>query len=254
MKAKALVDKAKQVTSNKTTVAPAVVKPVKASTKAATKVPPSGFSDRRAIWHTEEDELLLLTKVASLYLMPGERCVPFKLISDIIFEMIPPKLSSDKSVSSIGRRVKVLMKLKVNRLFVLNKYELCKQDRWLDAKYGKSRSMLKRNVIDKECVALYVRFITDVIERIMKRKKNDSVNGEAAGAAAVDLDDEGDAEFEMPETMEEFKRKYTVVNTNRDILFKTQSSYFQQPTTDYEITCHTVHSAIHVINSFYYKN
>jgi hypothetical protein len=251
MKAKYLIDKAKASTSNKAPSSSSTIANVNSAPNThLVKSNISNGSDRRAIWHTEEDELILLIKVASLYLMPGERCIPFKLISDILFELVPRKLSADKSVSSIGRRVKVLMKLKMNRLFVMNKYELCRQDKWLENKYGEAKSLLKRNIIDKECVDLYIRFINDVNERHMKKKKYNELEATTTfandGSTASYCIEEGENDLQLPSTMEEFKKKYKIINSSKDLLFKSQSSYFQQPTTDYEITCNTVHSAIHV--------
>ena len=65
--------------------------------------------------------------------------------------------------------------------------------------------------------------------------------------------DGGDVEeervkFELPDTMNEFRAKYTVKNATvdgRDLLIKSSASFFQQPTSDYEITSNTLHSAIH---------
>ena len=133
LKAKSLVDRA---TKLKTAVS---LKPVAADRAAA--------AERRAVWHTDEDELILLIKVASLYLMPGERCIPFKLISDVLLELVEDsgKRNADKSVSSVGRRVKVLMKMRINKLFVLNKYQLCRQDKWLESRYAKGNKVRRRS-------------------------------------------------------------------------------------------------------------
>lgn len=231
MRARALLDKAKTVSKS--------IPSVSGVASAAASKKKTVYSERRAIWHSDEDELILLIKVASLYLMPGERCIPFKLISDIMYKLMPLDRSSDKSIASIGRRVKVLMKQRINRLFVLNKYELCKQDKWLDEKYKEARAKLKRNLIDKECIDIYIRFIEDVVERHIKKKSYQGECNNYSKQSSIETDP-------LPSSREEFEKKFTIVNSNRDALFKTQSSYFQQPTTDYEITCNTLHSAIHV--------
>ena len=56
--------------------------------------------------------------------MPKEKSVPFKLISSVMHNLIPNKSLDDKKISSYGRRIKILMKSKMNSLFVLNKVRI----------------------------------------------------------------------------------------------------------------------------------
>lgn len=182
--------------------------------------------DHRATWSPSEDEMILMIKVAALYFAPNEKSVPFKLISDIMNRLMP-KNCSDKRISSFGRRIKILMKSKMNCLFVSNKLELCKQDKKLEKKYANRRTKVKRNLVDKELVDLYVNFIMDMKEKLRQTSTND---------VTIDL----------PDSIEKFHQKYRILNTQKDILFKDASSYFQQPKSDYEITFNTLHSAIHV--------
>lgn len=201
----------------------------------------NGF-DRRAIWHQDEDELILLIKVTALYFLPNEPSVPFKLIKDVQQELMPAKCV-DKKVSSFGRRIKMLLKSNMNKLFVNNKLELCKQDKELYNKYFQAKSKLKRNMIDREQVDLYVKFISDIKERYLKRRdysNNGSINDQNS-MHQID----NSIKYELPSTLEEFNKKYKINNTPKSLLFKNQANYFQQPKTDYEISCSTLHSAIH---------
>lgn len=181
---------------------------------------------------------MLLIKVTSLYFLPNEKSVPFKLISNIMNQIMPHRCV-DKKVSSFGRRIKMLLKNKMNVLFVGNKLELCKQDKELVKKYEIEKKKLKKNQIDQDQVDLYIRFMNDIKERLLKSRAYENGNNNSA-----QIYDEEESRFELPDTMEEFERKYVVRNSNQNIsLFK--ACDFKQPTTDYAISCHTLHSAIH---------
>ncbi len=227
MKAKYLIDKAKVYKLNANTPNQ------HAGSSANSELNQCLLSERRAIWQPDEDELILLIKVASLYFLPEEKSVPFKLISDVMNELVPQKCL-DKKISSFGRRIKILLKANMNMLFVSNKLELCKQDKELEKKYQEAKLQIKRNLVDQLQVDLYVKFVKDVKEKMLKKKLYDPI-----------LIDEEENRFELPATMKEFKEKYSIKNTSKDILMKSQSSCFHQPTTDYEITSNTLHSAIH---------
>lgn len=190
--------------------------------------------DKRAIWTPAEDELILLIKVTALYFVPHEKSVPFKLIHDIMNDLMP-RTSLDKKVGSFGRRIKILIKSKMNTLFVANKLELCKQDKEMDKKYSSFRSKIKRNFVDKELVDLYINFIKDLKAKYLKKRVYNQVK-----------QTEQSMQIDLPDSLEEFHKKYKILNSEKDVLFKNQSSYYQQPKTDYEITCNTLHSAIHV--------
>lgn len=200
--------------------------------------------DRRATWTPAEDEMILLIKVASLYFFPRERSVPFKLICDVMHELMPV-MCADKKISSFGRRMKVLLKSKARILYVTNKLELCRQDKEITVKYATQRASLKRSTAEKSQTDLFVRFIRDFQERLQKNKKFSS--NDANDAKIYEDECEPDElKIDLPQTMDEFNRKYRILNSQRDLLFKNKASYYAQPTTDYEITCNTVHSAIHV--------
>lgn len=182
--------------------------------------------DHRATWSPSEDEMVLMIKVTALYFAPNEKSVPFKLISDIMNRLMP-KNCLDKRVSSFGRRIKILMKSKMNCLFVANKLELCKQDKEFDKKYANRRTKVKRNLVDKDLVDLYISFILDMKEKFRQSAPNE-------------------LEIDLPDSIEKFHQKYKILNTQKEVLFKDATSYFQQPKSDYEITLNTLHSAIHV--------
>ena len=204
---------------------------------------PAETSERRAIWSREEDELILLIKVTSLYFFPNEKRITFKLISDIMNQIVPDKCH-DKKISSFGRRIKALLKSNLNLLFVSNKLELCKQDKEIEKKYAKALSKLKRSLVDHEQVDTYKNFVIDLRDKFLKRSySNEAPNesGQAGDAGTVD----NEVEFELPKTMEEFNRKYTVKNSLSG-LFGNQKNDYQQPKSDYEISFNTLHSAIHV--------
>ncbi len=187
--------------------------------------------ERRAIWSSDEDELILLIKIAFLYFVPNERSVPFKLIQEIMVNMLPEKCAN-KKITSFGRRIKMLLKSKVNVLFVSNKLELCRQDDELTRKY--SNALKSRRVIDSEQVYLFINFIRDIQEKYIKKSSVDYKS----------LSEQ--IQLELPDSIEEFHRIFKIRNVSHDIILKNPQSYFQQPTSDYEITCHTVQSAIHV--------
>lgn len=199
------------------------------------------FDDRRAQWHSDEDELILLIKCAHMYFLPHERSVPFKLIADIMNEIMTPNTCVNKKVSSFGRRTKKLLRLKANLIYVSNKLELCKQDKKLEAKYSLDKSKLKRSCGDREQVELYVRFINDLREKFLKKKNYGSERKDDDGKM-----DEEESPIELPDSLEEFNQKFKILNTQKDVFFNKPQSYFKQPTTDYEITCNTVQTAIHV--------
>ncbi|CAF0758348.1 unnamed protein product [Brachionus calyciflorus] len=186
----------------------------------------SSIPDHRATWTRAEDEMILLIKVAGLYFYPNEKSVPFKLINDIMNQLMP-RYCKDKRVSSFGRRIKILMKSKMNCLNVTNKLELCKFDRELEMKYSNRKSRVKKYVVDKEMVDMYIDFVKDLKNKFM----NDEINK--------------NIELSLPETIDEFNNKYKILNTQKDLLLKTPLSFYQQPKTDYEITFNTLHSAIH---------
>lgn len=190
--------------------------------------------DRRAIWQADEDELILLIKVASLFFLPNEKSVPFKLINDVMNELVPEKCY-DKKLSSFGRRIKILMKSNMNVLFVSNKLELCKQSAKIKETYG--RAKIVKSVVNPDVVELYLNFVKDIKEEFLSHKDYSKMS----------IDEEASM-FDLPDTMEEFKKKFTIRNTPKDKFLKKQI-YFQQPTSDYEITFNTLHSAIHVSNS-----
>ena len=223
LKAKTLLDKARQTFINKSGP-----KPMATVSTAAL--------DRRAIWQSDEDELILLIKVTSLYFLPKEKCIPFKLISDVMNELVPDKCS-DKKVSSFGRRIKILMKSHMNILFVANKLELCKQSRELGAKFVDFK--ITKNLVNKEQTDLYVSFVSEIRQMFGKKDYSD-----------VRLEDADGDRFELPSTMEEFRRQFVIKNTHTLEKKSGIQKYFQQPTNDYEISCNTLHSAIHVISYF----
>jgi hypothetical protein len=247
-KAKYLVDKAKvyrmQVNNNEHETSKANQQASSNSTR---------FADTRAIWHPEEDELILLVKVASLYFLPNERTVPFKLLTDIMKELIPHRCL-DKKRSSFGRRIKMLHKSSMNIHFVYNKLELCRQDKEIERKYAFAKSKMHRSFGDREQIDLYKQFINDLRQKFMSRptigfgrslSNNELLKARKPNAPIIQSTDDNACKLELPSSMEEFKERFTIKNIQRDLL-KSKSQYFQQPTTDYEIIYNTLHSAIHV--------
>ncbi len=233
IKAKYLIDKAKVYKLNSTNSIPTSQQV--SSDKQSTNNISNNNNERRAIWQSDEDELILLIKVASLYFLPDEKSIPFKLISDVMNQLVPNKCT-DKKLSSFGRRIKMLLKSNMNILFVANKLELCKQDKETEINYKEARREIKRNLVDKHQIDLYTKFVRDIKEKFLKKKVYTLTEGPA---------EENELKFELPATMKEFKEKFIINNTSKDILLKSQTFHFQQPTTDYEITCNTLHSAIH---------
>ena len=233
--------------------------------------------ERRATWHADEDEIILLIKVASLYFLPHESApsVPFKLISDVMHELMPARCY-DKRVSSFGRRIKMLLKCRMSALFVSNKLELCRQDPHLERTFAQpARHWLKRNLLDRAQVDLYVAFINEVRQRFLAKKSyapggGGGEGGEEASSSNADMsllstlpssqdenmphNDAHETPFELPDTMEEFNKRFAIRNsstltpttTAAHTGGKSASSYFKQPTNDYEISCNTLQSAIHV--------
>lgn len=220
MKAKTLLDKARQTFMNKS------------GPKVSSAPLNTATSDRRAIWQSDEDELILLIKVASLYFLPNEKCIPFKLINDVMNELVPEKCI-DKKISSFGRRIKILMKSNMNILFVTNKLELCKQSNQLRKKFQDFK--ITKNLVNKEQTDLYVSFVSEIKQMFSKRDY-----------ASVTLEELDEDKFELPSSMEEFNKKFVIKNTQPSDKSHGIHKYFQQPTNDYEISCNTLHSAIHV--------
>lgn len=148
----------------------------------------------------------------------------------------------------------MLLKWKANLIYVTNKLELCRQDKQLEAKYGEERAKLrKKSPNDREPTDLYVRFIRDVKERFLKKKSYSGALTDDVVEQEVGDDDDATKKIDLPDSMDEFRKKYRILNTQqREMLFKPQSAHFKQPTTDYEITCNTVQSAIHVTLTFIY--
>ncbi|CAM6055084.1 unnamed protein product, partial [Sphagnum tenellum] len=186
------------------------------------------FFDRRAVWHADEDELILLVKVAALFFFPHERSVPFQLIT-LVMRQLRPNTCLNKKQSAFGRRMKALLRVPANHTFIVNKLELCRQDVSLCDKYARLAVNLKRNIVDDEQVRLYVQFVREVSDKFKH------------GQRLLELD----ATFELPRTMDEFREKYKVKNQREMLLYKTLSQQFKQPTNEYEIAASTLHSAIH---------
>ena len=178
---------------------------------------------KRAVWNKEEDDLILLIKIASLYFLPNEKTIQFKIIHDIMNDLMPSTYG--KKIKSFGRRMKVLLKSKLNRLYISNKLELCRQNDELTKLY--SNVKLKRNSIanQNEQINIYKGFILDVKSKLNKN-----------------LDDLT-SDFKLPDSIEELHKKYTIKSQND--IFK-QESYFKQPVNNNEILQSTLHSAIHV--------
>ena len=144
------------------------------------------------------------------------------------------------------------MKSKMNNLFVSNKLELCRQDKELEKKYHHYRAKLKRNYYDQEQVDLYTKFITDIQNNLLKKRSYSSNDYSSKSFNSNSYDNQSnEKKFELPTTLEEFNKKFIIRNSTQNLLAK--KLHFQQPTTDYEITCNTVHSAIHVILLSYNK-
>lgn len=165
--------------------------------------------------------------------------------------------------------MKMLLKLQANVIYVRNKLELCRQDKVLETRYSSERAALKRTPqSDRNPTDLYVRFINDVMERFLLKKMTKKTK-DASSSSRTSLNNDSEDEsvvaasggehenssslsssipIELPDSMDEFKRKYRVLNSlqQRDALFRPRMSYFKQPTTDYEISCNTVQAAIHV--------
>ena len=171
IKAKYLIDKAKVYKLNSTNNIPTSQQALASSDKQSTNniSNNNNNNERRAIWQPDEDELILLIKVASLYFLPDEKSIPFKLISDVMNQLVPNKCT-DKKLSSFGRRIKMLLKSNMNILFVANKLELCKQDKETEINYKEARREIKRNLVDKHQVDLYTKFVTDIKEKFLKKK------------------------------------------------------------------------------------
>lgn len=182
---------------------------------------------KRAVWNKEEDNLILLIKIASLYFLPNEKTIQFKIIHDICNDLMPSTIG--KKVKSFGRRMKVLLKSKLNRLYISNQLELCRQSKAISCLY--SNVKLKRNSISnqQEQFNLYKRFIQDI-----KSKLNKNID---------DLDDN----FKLPSTKEQLFAKYSIKSQND--IFK-QEAYFKQPECKLDIIKSTLHSAIHVSVKF----
>ena len=198
----------------------------------------SGF-EKRAIWQPEEDDLILLIKVASLYFLPRDKFIPFKLVHDVMNALVPNKCV-DKRVSSFGRRIKMLLKSNMNMLYVSNKLELCRQSKELNAKFAHAKTKITKNLGDEKQVQVYLDFVREIKEKFLKNKSYSQGNEDDH---ISDIEDG----FELPATREEFEERFSIRNTTAENLFKNNTSfYYKQPTNDYEITCNTVHSAIHV--------
>ena len=146
----------------------------------------------------------------------------------------------------------MLLKSRANMIYVANKLELCRQDKTFESKYSSEKIKLKKiSPVDRNPVDLYVSFVKDVREKFLKKKKNNNNNSETIDDfEASDIGGSSSIRIDLPDTREEFEKKYRVLNSQqqRDVIFKPKSTYFKQPTTDYEITCNTVQSAIHVRN------
>lgn len=131
-------------------------------------------------------------------------------------------------------------------IYVANKLELCRQDKTFESKYSSEKIKLKKiSPVERNPVDLYVSFVKDVREKFLKKKNNNSETTDDFESSDISS---SSIRIDLPDTMEEFEKKYRVLNSQqqRDVIFKPKSTYFKQPTTDYEITCNTVQSAIHV--------
>ena len=128
-----------------------------------------------------------------------------------------------------------------------NKVELCRQDKELEKKYQHHRARLKRNFYDQEQVDLYTKFVLDIQNNLLKKRSYSHLLDENDNSSVSQKNHHlsEETQFELPSTLEEFNKKYIIRNSAQSLLAK--KPHYQQPTTDYEITCNTVHSAIHVL-------
>jgi hypothetical protein len=205
------------------------------NSKDKSKMNNFSYIDRRAIWQSDQDQLILLIKVASIYFTPQEKNPPFKVIRDVMHCLMEPSLLSDKKTSSYGRRIKLLLKSNMNRFYVINKLELCSNDAEMKELFGE---YIKRNLSEREQVRIYTLFIKKLQSKFLTNDNNKQVNTETPKTSIT-------TKVKLPATMEEFKQKYKVCNSFKNF-FGDKLSNFKQPTTDYEITSNTVQSAIHV--------
>ncbi len=182
---------------------------------------------RRSIWSKDEDDKILLIKVAALFFMPTDKIIQFKVIRDVFNNVFDNKSKSEgnKNEKAFGRRMKVLLKSRVNKLFVSNKLESCKHNSTLHETYRKVR--LKRSSNPDEQIKYMSAFLNDMDKYVTD-------NG-----CQMDLN----SDFVLPSTVKELYENYNV-QSQKDV-FKTEP-HFQRPTSDYDIVKNTLHNAIHV--------
>ncbi|XP_066992630.2 general transcription factor 3C polypeptide 1 [Anabrus simplex] len=101
------------------------------------------MSKLRVEWSTEEDNLLLLCKVASMYLCPNPRqqIIGFHVVRDILHEAIPT--SSNKTSRACQRRILYVMKNNATASNIAMHLEEVKQDSAINRKYGDALATLK---------------------------------------------------------------------------------------------------------------
>ncbi len=134
----------------------------------------------------------------------------------------------------------MLLKSNMNMLYVSNKLELCRQSKELNEKFAHAKTKITKNLGDEKQVQVYLDFVREIKEKFLKNKSYSQGNED-------DLVSDIEDGFELPATRKEFEERFSIRNTSAENLFKNNTSfYYKQPTNDYEITCNTVHSAIHV--------
>lgn len=213
--AKQIIQKAKEILINKK---------FKPNKKIITKKQQAEFDQKRATWSKEEDDVIILIKIASLYLMPSEKSVQFKVIHDVMNEIMPSTIG--KKTQSFGRRMKVLCKMNSVRLFISNQLEALKHNRGLQQTYSNIR--LKRTTELSEQAKAFSQLIQDMI-KLRKSNSNDS-----------DLPND----FNLPKSKEELFKKYSI--QNKSDVFNNEE-IFSQPKNFNDISFYSLQSAVHVI-------
>ncbi|BES97387.1 general transcription factor 3C polypeptide [Nesidiocoris tenuis] len=192
----------------------------------------------RVDWSSNEDNLLLICKVATLYMSADSRrhvAKNFALVREILHSTYP-QLSQNKTSRACQRRMCYMMKNPSTTHSVYLCLEEIKQDSEITDKFGMAVEKLDRVVKalgkgPKACQAEYDKIYKDLVNCLIGKLKTIALPDEATLENVC-----------IPDTVDEFKSKYNVV-TPKNMAFRYGS--FSEVQNIVDIMCSVVNVVIH---------
>ncbi|PSN39178.1 hypothetical protein C0J52_14051 [Blattella germanica] len=188
------------------------------------------MSKLRVEWSTTEDNLLLLCKVASMYLCPNPRkqVINFQMIRDILHNICPA--SSNKTSRACQRRILYMMKNSATAHSVALHLEDVRQDPNIIKQFKNTIQELRSKTDDSEELEKLAAEKFKVLVNVLQRKFNPQPS------------DYNVLHRVLPETIAEFRKQYELVYPSSTLK---KRGRFQDVKNVVDIYCAVVNAIIH---------